>query len=307
MRLLIAAACLLAGCAADPFRSTISERSGSTVEIDAVAFYPQDEFQCGPAALATALDASGVPVTPEELQTMLFIPGRGGSLQPEILSTARRFNRIPYVIDGGFEALSAEIDAGRPVIVLQNLGVSIAPQWHYAVVVGYSGPERKFILRSGTTKRLLQSSRTFASTWQRSDNWGVVLLPPGELPADANAARYLQAVAAAESGGQYDLAIAAYENVLEHWPGQPLAMLGLANSLYATGQFDLAEHWYRALLGVDPGNVIAMNNLATMLGEHGDCDQARELLERASVLAAGDTAYVSILERTRAGLPQCRQ
>lgn len=300
------AACLLAGCAADPFRSAISERSDSTVEIDAVAFYPQDALQCGPAALATALDASGVVVTPEQLQPMLFIPGRGGSLQPEVLATARRFNRIPYVIDGSFEALTAEIDAGRPVIVLQNLGVSIAPQWHYAVVIGYSGPEREFILRSGTTKRLLQASRTFASTWARGDHWGVVLLPPGELPADANVSRYLQAVASAESAGQFDLAIAAYRSALQYWPDQPLALLGLANSLYATGQFDDAESAYRELLQLDPHNVIGMNNLATMLGERGECDQARELLERASNEADGDTAYLSVLERTRAGLAQCR-
>jgi tetratricopeptide (TPR) repeat protein len=255
--------------------------------------------------LATALDASGVEVTPEALQPMLFIPGRGGSLQPEILSTARRFDRIPYVIEPTFEALVREIDAGRPVIVLQNLGVSIAPQWHYAVVVGYSGPQKEFILRSGTTKRLLQSSRTFASTWARGDHWGVVLLPPGELPADANASRYLQAVASAESAGQFELAIAAYRTAALYWPGHPLAMLGLANSYHATGQLDRAEYWYRALLEIDPGNVIGMNNLATMLGERGECIEARELLERALNEAAGDSAYRSILERTQAGLGPC--
>jgi hypothetical protein len=54
---------------------------------------------------------------------------------------------------------------------------------------------------------------------------GVVLLPPGELPADANASRYLQAVASAESAGQFELAIAAYRTAALYWPGHPLAML----------------------------------------------------------------------------------
>lgn len=296
----------MAGCAADPFRSAVSSRSDSVVEIDTVAFFPQDELQCGPAALATALDASGIATTPETLQSMLFIPGRRGSLQPEILATARRFARIPYVIDASFEALVQELDAGRPVIVLQNLGVSIAPQWHYAVVVGYSGPQREFILRSGTTKRSLQSSRTFASTWGRSDRWGVVLLQPGELPTNADPTRYLQAVAAAESAGQFDLAIAAYRNALQHWPDQPLALLGIANSQYAKGYSDDADNWYRRLLQVDPGNVIGMNNLATLLGERGECQQARELIEQATDAAAGDLAYEPILDQTRSGLGQCR-
>ena len=35
------------------------------VELTEVPFYPQKEYQCGPAALATALVASGVKVTPE--------------------------------------------------------------------------------------------------------------------------------------------------------------------------------------------------------------------------------------------------
>ena len=37
------------------------------VELTEVPFYPQKEYQCGPAALATALAASGVEVTPDEL------------------------------------------------------------------------------------------------------------------------------------------------------------------------------------------------------------------------------------------------
>jgi len=34
-------------------------------ELREVPFFPQEEFQCGPAALATVLAASGVKVTPE--------------------------------------------------------------------------------------------------------------------------------------------------------------------------------------------------------------------------------------------------
>ncbi|HLF24209.1 MAG TPA: hypothetical protein VI565_09840, partial [Burkholderiales bacterium] len=34
------------------------------VELNAVAFFPQEEYQCGPAALATALAWAGIDTTP---------------------------------------------------------------------------------------------------------------------------------------------------------------------------------------------------------------------------------------------------
>ena len=37
------------------------------VELQDVPFFPQDEYQCGPAALATVLVNSGVTVVPDEL------------------------------------------------------------------------------------------------------------------------------------------------------------------------------------------------------------------------------------------------
>ncbi|MEQ9560959.1 MAG: PA2778 family cysteine peptidase [Woeseiaceae bacterium] len=304
--LLLAALCFVAGCASDPFRTMNKQRADAAVEIDPVAFFPQDDLQCGPAALATALDAAGIAVTPDELQPMLFVPGKGGSLQPEIIATARRFGRIPYVIDPTFDALLDELDAARPVIVLQNLGISIAPQWHYAVVVGYSAPGREIILRSGTTRRLAQSARSFASTWARSERWAVVLLRPGELPANADPTRYLKAVAAAEGAGQYELAIAAYLNAANHWPDQPPALLGLGNSYFATGRADDAEYWYRRLLHADADNIAGMNNLATLLGEQGRCQEADTLIRQAQENAAGDPAYLPLLARTESGLDACR-
>jgi tetratricopeptide (TPR) repeat protein len=306
VRLLLAATCFLAGCASDPFRTVDFERTESAVEIDTVAFFPQEDLQCGPAALATALDATGIVVGPDELQPMLFVPGKGGSLQPEIIATARRFGRIAYVIDPTFDALLDELDATRPVIVLQNLGVSFAPQWHYAVVVGYSGPGREMILRSGTTRRLAQPARTFGSTWARSERWGVVLLRPTDLPANAKPTRYLKAVAAAESAGQYELAIAAYLNAVNRWPDQAPALLGLGNSYYAAGRVDDAVHWYRRLLQVDADNVAGMNNLATLLGEQGQCEEAGTLIRQALAKAAGDPAYLPLLVKTETGLELCR-
>jgi len=46
----------------------------SAVELDQSPFFPQEDFQCGPAALATTLNAVGIGVTPEELARQVFLP-----------------------------------------------------------------------------------------------------------------------------------------------------------------------------------------------------------------------------------------
>ena len=46
-------------------RYTLPPALHEYVELKQVPFFPQTEYQCGPAALATVLNASGVKVTPD--------------------------------------------------------------------------------------------------------------------------------------------------------------------------------------------------------------------------------------------------
>jgi hypothetical protein len=117
-------------------------------EIHGVPFYPQESNQCGPAALATTLDWSGSKVTLKTITSEIYTPGRKGSLQPLLISATRYHDRLPYVIRD-LEPMMREVAAGHPVIVLQNLGLSWYPRWHYAVLIGYDMEKRIMILRSG--------------------------------------------------------------------------------------------------------------------------------------------------------------
>src|SRR5205823_8928965 len=129
----------LCGCAGlapqtATLRETLAPALHERFELTQVPFFPQDEYQCGPAALATALASSGVKVTPEELVPQVYIPERKGSLQVEMLAAARRHGLISYQLAPRLEDLLRELNAGTPVIVLQNLG--IGESWHYAVAIG---------------------------------------------------------------------------------------------------------------------------------------------------------------------------
>ncbi|BAZ92888.1 uncharacterized protein FOKN1_0484 [Thiohalobacter thiocyanaticus] len=295
----LAAALLLAGCAGQP---SLTERPGPTpveVELAAVPFHPQQAYQCGPAALATVLNSAGVETGPGELTPEVYLPGRHGSLQAELVAAVRRHERLPYQPDPDIEALIRQLQAGHPVLVLQNLGVAALPRWHYAVVVGYSGERDSFILRSGTERRKLVDRDLFLRTWRRAGHWALVVLPPERLPADPDPDRYLQAAADLESTGRIDTARRAYATASRHWPQRPAAWYGLGNTHYLAGEYEAAEAAYRQALELDPDNAAAHNNLARALLAQGCADAARQVVETGLRLKGVTPGIREALQTTR--------
>src|ERR1700674_2756578 len=123
------------------------------VELADVPFLPQDEYQCGPSALATTLSYSGIAITPEDLVSQVYLPARRGSLQVEMLAAPRKYGIVSYALAPRFEDVLREVAAGNPVIVLQDFGVWPISIWHYSVVVGYDRSSGEVILRSGMKPR----------------------------------------------------------------------------------------------------------------------------------------------------------
>ena len=273
--LVIGVLALLSGCA-NNIGNMVAELEGRQIgiELEDVPFHSQVSDQCGPAALAAVLNDAGILVSPEELKSRVYIPERRGSLQLELMAATRHFDRIPYEIDPNLSALVAELEAGRPILVLQNLGVTFAPIWHYAVVVGYLANEHEFILRSGDEERLLMRAKTFTRSWKRGNFWAIVALKPGELPANAVAGRYLRSVAAIESTGDLANAILAYRVATERWPRSSLAWLGLGNASYGERELLQAGNAYRKALEIEPGDAVALNNLSQVYLGLGCLDDA---------------------------------
>jgi len=250
-------------------------------ELGEVPFFPQQDYQCGPAALATTLVDAGVRVTPEELVKLVYVPARQGSLQIEMLAASRRHGRVAYQLAPRFDDLLREVGAGNPVIVLQDTGVGPIVNWHYAVVVGFDYPEGELYLRSGESKRLAIPFTVFEYTWRKSNYWAMVTMRPERMPATATEGGYLAAIAAMERVGDGRAAMLAYSAVLDRWPDNVAASVGLANGHYALGALPEAETVLRGTLARHPDSVVVLNNLAQTLSDLGRNDEALALVERA--------------------------
>jgi hypothetical protein len=278
---------LLVGACATPSPLLQSQRPGDVptrVELAATPFFPDDSNLCGPSALATSLSAAGLPTEQASLVGQVFLPGREGSLQVEMLAGARRRGAVAMVIPGTLDALLREIAAGHPVVVLQNLGLSWAPSWHYAVAIGYDLDAGHMLLRSGPMERQALSLRTFEHTWRRSERWAFVTLKPGALPVTVTEAEATRALVAFERNAPPAAAAQAYRSGLERWPDNPTLAMGLGNALYAAGDRHGAEAVFRRT-GAAHDLAAAHNNHARVLLELGCRDAARHAAERGLAVA----------------------
>lgn len=285
---LLLVACLVAGCAAPAALPEDAE----AVELASVPFHPQDRWQCGPAALATILGASGIEIAPRALVPEVWIPGRRGTLAPELAAATRRHGRIAWQITPSLEGLIAELEAGRPVLVFQNLGVEALPRWHYAVVVGIDPDRSEVLLRSGRERLRRTSTALFDRTWARSGRWGLVALRGDERPAGFDRGPWLAAVAAAADAGARETARAAWEHWLEDHPDDAGARFGRAAAAADAGDLPAAAAAYEALLADRGDDVRVLNNLAEVRARQGCHAVAADLIERAAVLATPAEAEV---------------
>jgi tetratricopeptide (TPR) repeat protein len=264
-----------------------------------VPFIAQTPLHCGPASLAMVLRHIERDVTAEQLTDAVFLPARGGTLQAEMLAGARRHDALALRVPGRLDALLRELQAGHPVIVLQNLGLSVAPTWHYAVLIGFDRTRNEVVLRSGLTERQTLSFATFEHTWARGGHWAMVALAPGELAATADERATLEAAAAFERVAAPASAARVYQAALRRWPESLAAAIGLGHARLKQGDAAGAEAaWRQAAERHD--SAAAWNNLAMLRWQRGDSPGARAALNRAlQRVSSAEPAFAAAVQTTR--------
>ncbi len=298
----VALLALALGACATPQSAALIEAPGELPEsaaVPGVPFFAQEDYYCGPAALATVLAWSGRSATPEELAERVYTPDRRGTLQSDILTAARREGRLAVPL-GSLRDVMAELAAGRPVLVFQNLGLEWYPQWHYAVAVGYDLTRRVITLRSGREAERVTPLDTFERTWARGGHWALAVLPPNQLPANAAEGAALRAAAGLERVGRGPEAAAAYSTILVRWPGSFAALMGLGNVWFGDGDMTGAEVAFRQAIEAAPERAEAWNNLAYVLAAKGRRGDAVAAAREAVRLAPDNEApYLETLQEVQ--------
>lgn len=228
----------------------------------------QDAFYCGPTSIAMVMQWAGGDVTQDDIAALAFSPGARGTYLADMIGSARRMGQLAVEI-GDFDQLLSELAAGHPVIVFQNLGLGIAPVWHYGVVTGYDFGKDEVYLNSGQRDQMVMPFALFERTWRRGDYWGLVVLPPDQLPVSVVDADILAAASALERVGQFAAAETLYETGATRWPDNWLWQFGLGNARYAQNDLRGARRALRRARILDPTIPEVRANLATVERELG--------------------------------------
>ncbi|MFP4314829.1 MAG: C39 family peptidase [Desulfovibrionales bacterium] len=172
--LLLLTLVLGAGCAAKPATQD-SSWPRDRAEISGIPLFPQEAYQCGPAALATVLVHFGDVVTPEEIAGEVFSSHRRGSLSLDLVLYARTRGFSAQWFKGEIADLTESVLAGEPLIVMVDNGVLGVSTFHFLVLTGY-GPEGVVVHDGGPEKSVIPWSR-FIRSWERTDSWTLRIRP----------------------------------------------------------------------------------------------------------------------------------
>ncbi|MCX7913473.1 MAG: C39 family peptidase [Thermodesulfovibrionales bacterium] len=141
--------------------------------IENVPFYPQKEFQCGPASLASILNYYGIMTTPDEIAQEIFSKTAKGTLNLDMVIYARKKGLRANHYVGSFADLQRNIDDGNPVIVLVDYGFSFYRHYHFLVVIGYN--DEGVFFNSGDPKKEFMPIEDFMPLWRRTNYWTLLI------------------------------------------------------------------------------------------------------------------------------------
>lgn len=165
---------LASGCSRGTRELSIT-RPSQTVIIEDVPFFPQVDYQCGPASLAGVLNYYGDIVSPDEIAGSIYRQNIRGTVSLDMVLYARQRGLASRWYKGSTDEIVGSVDSGNPIIVMIDLGFSVARAYHYMVITGYSFTG--VIANTGTTPQKLISWERFMSQWEKTQNWTLLITP----------------------------------------------------------------------------------------------------------------------------------
>jgi predicted negative regulator of RcsB-dependent stress response len=292
---------LLGGCITIAPRSHAAGPSSSV--IPDVPMLKWGVESCGAGSLSTVLQHYGDP-TPMETWDAELPKIRGGVLTIDMLIGARKKGFDAQLVTGTPENVSAELAAGRPVILMLQVVQYPGTHYdffHYIVLDGVDRERGLIRTQWGDQKGRWTSFAKIEKPWAGGGHAAIFIRPRS---GDAEA---LRAAVALEDEGKYADAAARYREITAHDPHSIQAWTNLGNAERQLGNMTEAEQAYRKAIEADPATARdALNNLAWLLYEQKRLDEA-EPLARKAVAEPGPDSYLMLdtLARVLAAKGSC--
>jgi predicted double-glycine peptidase len=166
----------LAGCA-----TSIETLPSDAWTIDQVPYFEQEDFQCGPAALATVINywytknKSNKRLSVETIVDQIYSHSAKGVLGLDLEAYARKLGFNAVQPSGAIEEIRKSIDAKIPVIILVDYGGTFHQQNHFMVAKGYT--HDGIVFNSGRRENHLISNETLQKIWKKTGFWALIIRP----------------------------------------------------------------------------------------------------------------------------------
>lgn len=164
---------MLFACASTTAPAPVSSPAGKSRVMKSVPFFPQEDYQCGPAAMASVLNYRGVKTTPEEVAAAIYSKSARGTLNFDMVFYAEKKGLFARQYPGSLADLKYRIDKSHPLIVMVDYGFLVYQKNHFMVVVGYDGGN--VIVHSGRDSFKAIPIDDFLKTWQKTNNWTLLI------------------------------------------------------------------------------------------------------------------------------------
>ncbi|HMK55314.1 MAG TPA: C39 family peptidase [Dissulfurispiraceae bacterium] len=170
---IIMVALLLSACSSSPVKPHVN-----AVVLDNVPFFPQEDYQCGPASLAGVLHYWGSSVDIGEIANAIFSKSARGTLTIDMVLYAERLGYSATQYSGSLDDLRSKIRAGYPLVVLVDYGIYVYRVDHFMDIIGYD--DNGVIVNSVRSEKIYLSNEDFLKSWKRTNNWTLWIKPKGK-------------------------------------------------------------------------------------------------------------------------------
>lgn len=143
--------------------------------VEGVPFFPQDEYMCGPAALASVIGYYGSARGMNEVAGEVYSKKLKGTLPMDLLIFAKEKGFEAKYYRGSIEDVRESLKRREPLILFLNLGYEFYPVGHYIVAVGID--EGAIYAHSGTEKEKAFTLRELDKAWSKT-GYSTLLVRP---------------------------------------------------------------------------------------------------------------------------------